>query len=413
LNQEYINSICISDFDYDLPKNQIAEYPMPNREDSKLLFVESSTGNMEHYNFSNIPDLLPKDSLLVLNVTKVISARLFMKKSTGGNAELLCVDPIYPSVDPQITMQAKGSCRWKCIIGGRKLIPGSTLTLRDDNSNDILKALIINRDENTAEIEFNWSPVNISFSEILSLYGVIPLPPYIKRNIEETDKNRYQTVFADYDGSVAAPTAGLHFTPNILEQIKSKNITTAEVTLHVGPGTFQPVETDFISEHKMHEERIIISKSVLLKLISQLSDSNSNKKIIATGTTSLRTLESLYWLGAQLNENDNNINLHLSQWTPYNFKTDITAQNALQNIVDHLTINNMHYFVASTSLFIVPGYEFKIAGGLITNFHLPKSTLLLLVSAFVGGELWKVIYKNALDNNFRFLSYGDSSLLMK
>lgn len=163
----------------------------------------------------------------------------------------------------------------------------------------------------------------------------------------------------------------------------------------------------------MHEERIIISKSVLLKLISQLSDSNSNKKIIATGTTSLRTLESLYWLGAQLNENDNNINLHLSQWTPYNFKTDITAQNALQNIVDHLTINNMHYFVASTSLFIVPGYEFKIAGGLITNFHLPKSTLLLLVSAFVGGELWKVIYKNALDNNFRFLSYGDSSLLMK
>lgn len=406
-----IPDIFLSDYDYELPKDKIAEYPLPDRSDSKLLFADLSLGVIGHHIFKEITDFIPKDSHLILNSTKVISARLNMLKPSGGKCELLLIDPVEPSNDPAIVMSAYGKCRWNCMIGGRKVVPGLELRLSEPDKYDF-KALVVSRFQNYGEIEFSWQPGS-SFSEVLSITGDIPLPPYIERNTEESDKERYQTVYADIDGSVAAPTAGLHFTPNILNNIKNKGINISELILHVGPGTFLPISTDSVRQHEMHDEMIVISKSAISEIIESLSD---NRNIIAVGTTSVRSLESLYWAGLKyiLGITDKLDNFSLNQDEPYQFSGEslnITAIDSFNAILKYMNENHLDYITGRTKLFIMPGYDFKTVNGIITNFHLPKSTLILLVAAFTGREMWKRIYNEAAANNYRFLSYGDSSFL--
>jgi S-adenosylmethionine:tRNA ribosyltransferase-isomerase len=400
--------IDMMDYDYDLPNGQIAEYPLEDRASAKMLKIEAKSGKMQHHKFSDIKDILPDDSLLVLNSTKVIFARIFVSKPTGGRAELLLVEPVTPSNDPQIVMNQTGLCIWECIVGGRKINDG--LILRDDKH--LLNAEIIRRKNNEALVKFTWNDRE-TFAEILSKTGKVPLPPYIKRESEESDKNSYQTVYAREEGSVAAPTAGLHFTDDILKDIREKNIQTSELVLHVGPGTFMPVESDDIFNHSMHSEQFLVAKSCLKKIHEALKE---GKKITATGTTSVRTLESLYWLGVKYinHPTPKNSGLELGQWEPYAMaqKGDLPpADKVIKYFLDSMRKTKSDTIYGRTSLFIIPGYEFKIVNNLITNFHLPKSTLVLLVSAFMGKELWKKSYDEALKEGYRFLSYGDTSFI--
>ncbi|MDT3738275.1 MAG: S-adenosylmethionine:tRNA ribosyltransferase-isomerase [Candidatus Kapabacteria bacterium] len=406
-----IPDIFLSDYDYLLPKDKIAEYPLPDRSDSKLLFADLSLGEIGHHIFKEITDFIPKDSHLILNSTKVISARLNMMKPSGGKCELLLIDPVEPSKDPAIVMSAYGKCKWNCMIGGRKVVPGLELRLSEQDKYDF-KALVVSRYQNYGEIEFSWQ-TSSSFSEVLSNTGDIPLPPYIERNTEESDKERYQTVYADIDGSVAAPTAGLHFTPDILNIIKNNGTNISELILHVGPGTFLPISSDSVREHEMHDEMIVITKETVESIIGSL---RLNKNIIAVGTTSVRSLESLYWAGLKyiLGFTDKLDNFSLQQDEPYQLSDkslNIPALDSFNEILKYMNENNLNYITGRTKLFIMPVYDFKTINGIITNFHLPKSTLILLVAAFTGKEMWRRIYNEAADNNYRFLSYGDSSFL--
>ena len=400
-------AIYIDDFDYDLPDERIAKYPLQQRDASKLLLWRN--GELSESRFSEIASFLPENSLLVCNNTRVIQARIVFHKTTGARIEVFCLEPLLPS-DYGLSLSATGSCEWKCMVGNLKKWKEGTLeqTILFDVKEVTFSAELMETEGNTHRIRFSWSHDTLSFSEILMLIGELPIPPYLHRKTEENDKKTYQTVYSKIEGSVAAPTAGLHFTPDVFESLKSKNIETEELTLHVGAGTFQPVKSATIDTHTMHTETIAVPLDVIRHIQRKIGN------IIAVGTTSVRTLESLYYLGKGLLNTpsaDGDL-LNVSQWEPYENTNDIPVETALQNIIDYLEKNDQDTLHAETQILIKPGFQFRIISGMITNFHQPKSTLLLLVSAFVGGN-WRKIYDYALSNDFRFLSYGDSSLLMK
>lgn len=396
--EKMLPEININDFDYELPENRIAKYPLDNRGKSKLLVADGKSRAIAHHTFEDVIDLLPENTSLYLNKTKVISGRFYMKKETGGRAELLLIEPIEPSNDPQIALQATGTAVWKAIIGGKRVRIGSKL----EEVNGQLTAEILDKEANEVKVRLNWKEG--TFSELLLNAGNLPLPPYLNRESEEKDKETYQTVFAKDDGSIAAPTAGLHFTEDLLSKLKAKGIKIRELTLHVGPGTFLPVSTDKVNEHKMHSEMFTLDRAIIEDLKADIED---GRKIVCVGTTSIRTLESLFWAG-------NNIDDYVAtglvnQWSPYGSEEPISPIDSINNILKRIKQDKIQ---GKTELIIVPGYKFKFTDGLFTNYHVPKSTLLLLVSAFVG-DMWTNIYDEALSNEYRFLSYGDSSLLWR
>lgn len=399
-----IKNISIDEYDYPLPEERIAKHPLAERDASKLLVLKGD--NLQASQFKHIGDFLPRKALLVFNETKVIRARLQFQKETGSHIEVFCLEP---EQDYQIAFSSPSPVRWKCLVGNSKRWRDGLLQMKLNVAGQeaSLTAERMEKNDQYSEIEFSWTPSELPFATILEAAGEIPLPPYLHRDAEPEDRDRYQTVFAKYDGSVAAPTAGLHFTKPLLEQLKAEGFELDEVTLHVGAGTFRPVATPTIGEHAMHSETVIVRKSLIQNLIHHL-----NGDIIPVGTTSTRTLESLYWIGMMLQEQGMALrDLHVNQWYPYESHSDLTTQQALQNILDYLELHQLTRLEASTALMIAPSYRMKVITGLITNFHQPKSTLLLLVSALIG-ERWKTAYQFALENGFRFLSYGDSCLFL-
>ena len=397
-----VKDISIEAYDYPLPDDRIAKHPLAERDASKLLVLKDN--EIQESQFHHIGDFLPKDALLVFNETKVIRARLQFRKATGSRIEVFCLEP---EQDYQVAFSASSPVRWKCLIGNAKRWKDGLLSmpLTVAGAPAKLFAECLSRDDQGAEIEFSWSPENLPFASVLEAAGEIPLPPYLHREAEASDRDRYQTVFARYDGSVAAPTAGLHFTQPLIAKLREQGFLFDEVTLHVGAGTFKPVATDTIGEHAMHSETIIVRKSLIENLIA-----HHGKPIIPVGTTSTRTLESLYWLGVMLAEQGLQLRpLHVEQWFPYENHAPLTTPEALQQVLAYLDRHGLTRLEVSTALMIAPSYQMRIVTGLITNFHQPKSTLLLLVSALIG-ERWKDCYRFALDHGFRFLSYGDACL---
>ncbi|MEN9459611.1 MAG: hypothetical protein RL135_2234 [Bacteroidota bacterium] len=429
----------ISDFTYELPDHKIARYPLEQRDQSKLLVWGS--GPIRENTYANIADEIPAESLLVFNNTKVVEARLLFQKPTGGLIELFCLEPADQYEDITTAMLQKGSVQWKCLVGGAKkwkegsvqlsvAAPSGSGAAGSGGGGLRIEATKVATLPDCFLIEFRWEPAGLSFAEVLHLAGDIPLPPYLNRATEEADKERYQTIYAKHDGSVAAPTAGLHFTESVFSKLSEKNILKAYVTLHVGAGTFKPVKAEQMKDHEMHAEFIDVTLETIEQLLSHVE-----KGIIAVGTTSLRTLESLYWIGLKTIRNPHigADNLHVTQWEPYAAAGEIaenksaqknilkeytnageivlpSATESLQSLLQWMQKNNASRIITKTQIIIAPGYSFKIIRALITNFHQPQSTLLLLVSAIVG-ENWKKIYQYALDNEYRFLSYGDGSIL--
>ncbi|HLP53166.1 MAG TPA: S-adenosylmethionine:tRNA ribosyltransferase-isomerase [Chitinophagales bacterium] len=404
----------IKDFTYDLPDERIARYPLAERDLSKLLIYNH--GQITEDTYKNISEHIPANSLLVFNNTRVIPARLFFKNATGAKIELFCLEPA-GETDLVSVMSRTKSVRWNCLIGRASKWKEKQLQHKD--ADFILSAEIIERTSDSFVVEFAWQPEALTFAEILDKTGMMPIPPYLKRESEELDLNRYQTVYAKQEGSVAAPTAGLHFTKAIFSALQVKNIATAEVTLHVGAGTFKPVKSETIEQHEMHAEVIDVRAELMQDIILALKTSEVVKtadtapKIIAVGTTSLRTIESLYWMGAKALQNPDAAlkELEIKQWDAYNENLQgVSSVDALTALIAWLHKNKIDRLICKTQILIAPSYKLKIASALITNFHQPNSTLLLLVAAIVGDD-WKKIYSHALQNNFRFLSYGDGSLL--
>ena len=405
--------IYIDEYNYPLPDERIAKYPLAKRDASKLLVYKN--GEITESVFSSISDFLPDNALLVYNNTRVIQARLLFKKDTGASIEVFCLEPLQPA-DYAQSLGSTTECVWKCMIGNLKKWKEGELSkqIEIEGEQCTFTAERLQTEGNTHSVKFSWDNTNIHFADILENAGELPIPPYLHRKTEESDLTTYQTVYSKIKGSVAAPTAGLHFTEDVFEGLKPKQITIEEVTLHVGAGTFQPVKTRDIAEHHMHTEVISVQRSTIENLLKKLGN------IIAVGTTSVRTLESLYYIGRQVKEGTGtgegegkeNMELSVSQWEPYENNEEVSTSDALQSLLDYMYENNLTTLHAETQIMIKPGYKFRVVDGMITNFHQPKSTLLLLVSAFVGGN-WKQIYDYALENDFRFLSYGDSSLLMK
>ncbi len=400
-------NISIEDFNYNLPDEKIALFPCKNREESKLLIYQNS--KIQEDTFKHISQYLPNDSLLVFNNTRVVQARVLFTKPSGSTIEIFCLEPLSPTPVHALAFEVKQQCEWECFVGNNKRF-NTPLELYFDYQGEkaILKAEKLgNYSENSFRIQFSWHPQHLPFAQVLEYVGKIPLPPYIKRETTSTDAERYQTVFAKEKGSVAAPTAGLHFTKDIINQIQAKNIPIEYITLHVGAGTFKPVSSDKIGEHDMHCEQLFFSKKSIEHFLLE-----QNRKIIAVGTTTARSLESLYWIGVKLFHNMENP-LHISQWEVYENLSDktLTVEQSLQSILDFMQTNQSEQLHGATSLMITPYYQQKMVNGLITNFHQPKSTLLLLISAFVK-ENWKDIYNYALSYNFRFLSYGDACLFV-
>lgn len=400
-----IPEIRIEDYNYELPDEKIAKYPLPDRDASKLLIYKD--GYVTDKGFKDISDLLPADSLMVFNDTKVVPARLHFQRETGAHIEIFCLEPVTP--EEYVSMFAvTDRCRWKCIVGNVKRWKNDTLTLFNPMGDDAvtvmdLKADLVERQGETSIVEFSWSDGS-PFSKVLEVSGSVPIPPYLNRDTEDIDFERYQTLYARFRGSVAAPTAGLHFTENVLDAIRRRNIETHTVCLHVGAGTFLPVKSSLVSEHNMHREPFVVSKDFLKKLITRKG------KLIAVGTTSVRTLESLYYAGVKCIENG--APSDVCQWEPYEREYPYSLTESLEAIVKYLDDNSLKELKIGTRIIIVPGYRFKVVDVLVTNFHQPQSTLLLLISAFVDGD-WKKIYDHALENGFRFLSYGDSSVLFR
>lgn len=395
--------IAIQDFTYSLPEEKIALHPLPQRDASKLLIYKNDQVTEDIYR--NITDHLPTGSLLVFNNTKVINARLRFKKSSGGIIEIFCLEPYDKINEYSSIMNKTGSVRWKCFVGGAAKWKAKELTM--DNGQWTIKATLLEKLSDAYVIEFSWVPADHSFAEVLEQVGDIPLPPYIKRDTEQDDLQRYQTIYAMHEGSVAAPTAGLHFTEKIFEQLSAKNIEKGYVTLHVGAGTFKPVKNALMGQHEMHAEWIDVSIGTIRKILYKKDE------IIAIGTTSTRTIETLYWLGVKSFLSPEIKDLELLQWdvyeTPLKDK-NIKVEDALAALINWMEKNGRTRIFTQTQLLIVPGYTFKIVKAIITNFHQPGSTLLLLVAAATNGK-WRTIYDHALQNDFRFLSYGDGSLI--
>lgn len=400
--------LSIKDFTYELPGERIAKYPLPERDTSKLLIWKE--GKIAEDIYTNLANHLPQNSLLVFNNTKVVEARLLFQKNNGSTIEIFCLEPGDQYTDITTAMLQNEKVLWKCLVGGAKKWKEGDLHLSIRKGADIivLAARKIEQLSDAYLIELSWDRKDMSFAEVLHLAGFIPLPPYLNRSAEETDKERYQTIYAKHDGSVAAPTAGLHFTNLLFEKLKKKNIQHDFVTLHVGAGTFKPVKSEIMQQHEMHAEFIDVRISFLQKLLGSLDQS-----IIPVGTTSLRTIESLYWLGVKTKLNPNIVpaELTITQWEPYELSDKNTSsKEALQSLILWLDARKMERLITKTQIIIAPGYRFRIIHALITNFHQPQSTLLLLVAAITGND-WKRIYDYALGNDFRFLSYGDGNLL--
>lgn len=403
-----VRDISIEEYDYPLPDERIAKYPLTERDASKLLVMKHDDISSAH--FRDICDYLPKNALLLFNETKVVRARLRFAKESGALIEVFCLEPISGNGDYQLAFSATASSKWRCLVGNSRRWKDEPLSmsLKIGDTDVVLYAHREEKNDAYSVVNLSWTPEGLSFAEILEAAGEIPLPPYLHREAEPSDRERYQTVFAKYEGSVAAPTAGLHFTKELIDKLKADEVAFDEVTLHVGAGTFRPVATDTIGEHEMHTETIVVKKSCISNIIR-----NSDKTIIPVGTTSMRTVESLYWIGLMLMEEGlEERHLHLNQWFPYKERETLpTVEQSLQTIIDYLDEHGMTELQAGTALMIAPSYNVKIAKALITNFHQPKSTLLLLVSALIGDN-WKKAYQYALDNDFRFLSYGDSCLFL-
>ena len=412
MNKDKNQPVYIDEYDYQLPDERIAKYPLAQRDTSKLLVYKDAT--ITESKFSNIAEFLPENALLVYNNTRVIQARLLFYKETGARIEVFCLEPLKPA-DYAQSLGSTTECVWKCMVGNLKKWKGEILhkTVEIAGNTCVFNAELLETEGNTHSIHFSWNNEAIHFADILEKAGELPIPPYLHRKTEESDLTTYQTVYSKIKGSVAAPTAGLHFTPEVFKILEKKNIETEELTLHVGAGTFQPVKTRDIAEHHMHTEVISVHRSTIENIQKNLGS------IIAVGTTSVRTLESLYYLSPALSKGEGESNskslsakFHVSQWKPYENNDEISTYDALQSLLDYLDANKLTTLHAETQIMIKPGYKFRVVNGMITNFHQPKSTLLLLVSAFVDGN-WKEIYDYALNNDFRFLSYGDSSLLLK
>ncbi|SMB97383.1 S-adenosylmethionine/tRNA-ribosyltransferas e-isomerase [Hymenobacter roseosalivarius DSM 11622] len=401
--------LSIQDFTYELPPHRIAPEPLPHRDQSRLLVYRG--GQISDQRFRNLSSELPPSALLVFNDTKVVRARLFCQKPTGGAVELFCLEPVAPHRAVEPAMQQTGSCVWKCLVGnGKRWKTGPVqLAFAVDDEPALLTAERREVADGYSLIQFSWEPAALPFAEVLRYAGHLPLPPYLNRADTDVDAVRYQTVYAAHEGAVAAPTAGLHFSDAVLADLSKHGFQTARVTLHVGAGTFQPVKAEHMAGHAMHDEPFVVEASVLRQLLEQ-----APQPIIAVGTTSLRTLESLYWLGARLTQQPDRMSvtgLHVTQWQPYEEGPLVTVAEALQALLRYVEGSGNTFLRATTQLLIAPGYEFRVVQGLVTNFHQPESTLLLLVAALIGPA-WRRVYNHALAHEYRFLSYGDSSLLL-
>lgn len=398
-----IPDISIEEYNYHLPEDCIARYPGKTRDESKLLVYQNReiTDDL----FYKLSGYLPSESVLIFNDTKVIRARLFFHKETGARIELFCLEPAAYHGDYQVAFTQQGSVSWKCIVGNSKKWKSGVLVRHVESNGTSIKVRAERMENlgNESVVKLSWQPGELSFSEVMEVMGEIPLPPYLKRNAEQSDRDRYQTVYARKKGSVAAPTAGLHFTPRVFESLRQSKIPIDYVTLHVSAGTFKPVSASTIEGHEMHHEQIILHRELPDRLITYL-----DKQIIPVGTTSIRTLESIYWFGVRLANGYAGNELFIDQWDPYReWDRKPPVKEALEMVGNFMDKKKTEILTGETRLMIVPGYEFKLVDGMITNFHLPKSTLLLLIAAYLGDD-WKKAYHYALDHDFRFLSYGDS-----
>ncbi len=419
----YIPRVDLDEFNYDLPADRIAEHPLAQRDAGRMLCCDAATGTIEHRRFRDLPNLLPSDALLVMNTTRVVHARVVMHRATGGRIELFVLEPAGPERDPGRALARTGDAEWICMVGGaRKLEREGELrgafTLPGGERLELAAALL-RRDDDGFRIRFRWTPEHLTFGEVLETAGRVPLPPYIKRDATPGDDAAYQTVYARHEGAVAAPTAGLHFTPAVLAELAERGVRTAELTLHVGAGTFKQVSGDIV-RHAMHEERIVVSVDALRTLAQQAharAAAPAGSPFVVVGTTSLRTLESLYWFGARLllGEAVDAAEPAVGQWDPYRLaSTGATLPEpaqALDAVLDWCLRVGRDAVAGSTSIIIVPGYRVRLCDVLITNFHQPHSTLLLLVGAILGRDLLQRVYRSALEEGYRFLSYGDSSML--
>ena len=400
-----VPEIIIDDYNYDLPDEKIAKYPLSHRDSSKLL--RYTDGNVSGHSFTDLPSMLPEGAFMVFNDTKVVPARLHFQRPTGAHIEIFCLEPVLP--EEYVTMfEVTDRCRWKCIVGNVKRWKNDTLSLYNPLEDEAVKEMalcadLIERQGEASIVEFSWAD-GAPFSKVLELCGSVPIPPYLNRDTEEIDLERYQTLYARFRGSVAAPTAGLHFTDAVLENIKAKSITVNTVCLHVGAGTFLPVKSSRVAEHTMHREPFVVTLAFLKGLLERTG------KVVAVGTTSVRTLESLYYVGVGCIETGQPCDV--DQWAPYSRDYEYTTEESIGALIAYMESNGLKELQLGTRIIIVPGFRFRVVDVLVTNFHQPKSTLLLLISAFVGGD-WKRIYDYALANDFRFLSYGDSSVLFR
>jgi S-adenosylmethionine:tRNA ribosyltransferase-isomerase len=406
MSEQHPHNISISDFTYDLPVEKIAAFPNAQRDASKLLVYRK--GQIQESVFKKLGEFLPAQSLLVFNDTRVVSARLGFKNGKGQAIEVFCLGPAPAGTDPSAAMATKTKVRWLCLVGNLKQWREKELVLEKEEI--VLKATIVSKHSTDLELEFSWEPEELSFSEVIEALGEVPIPPYLKRASSELDKERYQTVYAHHDGSVAAPTAGLHFTGELLDGLKRSGVETLLITLHVGAGTFKPVKSETLSGHDMHAEWIDLDLETIEMIRSRLSH-----PVIPVGTTSLRALESLYWMGVKAFHHPHATiqELEIGQWEVYKLNESAPdAEQSLDAMLDWMRRNGLNKLACSTRILIAPPYELKLAKGIITNFHQPQSTLLLIIAAVAGAE-WKTIYNYALEHDFRFLSYGDSSLLLK
>lgn len=408
-HEKLYSKIKIDSFNYDLPQEKIAFYPKENRDESKLLVYQNQS--IIDATFKDLPSFLSENDILVFNNSKVIHARLIIYNKSGAKIEIFCLEPMYPNSEITTAFEQTKSVTWKCFVGNaRKWKTSLQFNVPCKNTSVLVTTTKSEPIDGSFSVTFEWENDQISFADWLDAYGKMPLPPYIKREANLNDEERYQTIFAKHEGSVAAPTAGLHFTDSVFESLKQRKIDTQWITLHVGAGTFKPVNTEFIDDHFMHQEQIIISKKIITNLLE-----TKDKRIIAVGTTVTRTLESIFVIGAKLKLNLENPFV-VNQWEVYNdtFETpimSISREESLESILAYLVQNKIDQFIGYTSLLIKPGYKHKIAKGILTNFHQPQSTLLLLISSYLG-ESWKEIYQHALEHDYRFLSYGDANLYL-